>query len=124
MPARIVVVHNDLLFVDELVAALNLAGHEVAAFTDPLVAWNALASARLTEVLITNVQFPPGRSNGVALAHMAHTNRPSIQVIFMARPEFAKACEDTGVFLSVPVTVPDVVRTVELLLQECEFTYR
>jgi DNA-binding NtrC family response regulator len=117
MPARVVVVHNEPGFADELVAALNWAGYEVAVFPDPLAAWDALAAARLTEVLITRVQFPPGKSNGVALAHMARANRPSIQVIFIALPEFAGQCEDVGTFLPLPVPVPQVVKTVKLLLQ-------
>jgi DNA-binding NtrC family response regulator len=117
MPARVVVVHDEPGFVDGLVAALNLAGHQVAAFANPLAAWDALAAARLTEVLITRVQFPPGRSNGLALARWAHVNRPNIQVLFVALPEFAKECEEAGSFLPHPVPVPRVAKAVELLLQ-------
>lgn len=117
MPARVVVVGDEPEFVDELVAALNLAGHEVARFTDPLAAWDALADARRTEVLITDVSFPPGKSNGVALAHMARMKRRGIQVIFVALPEFARECEDTGMFLAQPISVPNVMKNVELLLQ-------
>jgi DNA-binding response OmpR family regulator len=117
MPARVVVVHDEPEFVDELVAALNLAGYQVAVFPDPIAAWGALEAARLTEVLITCVQFPPGKSNGLALAYMARANRRSIQVIFTALPEFASECEDAGVFLPQPVPVRHVVKTVELLLQ-------
>jgi DNA-binding NtrC family response regulator len=118
MPARVVVVHDEPGFVGELVAALHLAGHQVADFTDPLAAWDALAAARLTEVLITGVQFPAGKSNGLALALMARVKRPGIQVIFTARPQFARECEDAGMFLPLPVSVPHVAKTVELLLQQ------
>jgi DNA-binding NtrC family response regulator len=115
MLARVVVVHDEPGFAGSLAAALTLAGHHVAAFADPLAAWDALADARGTEVLITDVQFPPGKSNGVALALMAHAKRPDIQVIFTALPEFAEECEDIGMFLPQPVAVSDVVKTVELL---------
>jgi DNA-binding NtrC family response regulator len=117
MPARVVVVHDEPGFVNELVAALKLAGHEVAVFADALAAWDALAAARLTEVLITRAQFPPGRSNGLALTHMARAKRPGIQVIFTALPEFRRECESEGVFLPLPVPVAHAVKTVELLLQ-------
>ena len=117
MPARVVLVHDETEFVDELIAALTLAGHQVATFTDPLEAWDALAAARLTKVLITRVQFPPGKSNGLALANMVRSKHPKIQVIFVALPEFEADCEDTGVFLPRPVAVSDVIKTVELLLQ-------
>src|ERR1700761_4099317 len=99
MPARVVVVHDEPSFVDELMAALNLAGHRAVAFPDPLAAWDALEAARQTEILITRAQFPPGKSNGLALAHMARLKRPGIQVIFVAQPEFARECEDNGTFL-------------------------
>jgi hypothetical protein len=99
------------------VAALNLAGHQVAVFPDPLAAWDALGAARLTDVLITRVRFPRGKSNGLALAHMARINRRGIQIIFTALPEFARESQDNGVFLPHPVPVPHVVKTVELFLQ-------
>lgn len=116
MPARVVLVHDDAEFVDELVAALTLAGHRVAAYSDPLEAWDALAAARLTEVLITGVQFPPGRSNGFALSHMARAKRPDIQIIFIAAPEFAEECTETGMYLPREVSVRHVVKSVALLL--------
>jgi DNA-binding NtrC family response regulator len=124
MPARVVVVHDEPEFVDELVAALNLAGHQVAVFDNPLEAWNALATPRLTEVLITRVQFPPGKSNGLALALMARANRPGIPVIFTALPEFARECEEVGMFLPLPVPVSHVVKTVELLLRQARIPTR
>jgi DNA-binding NtrC family response regulator len=117
MPARVVVVHDEPGFVDELMAALKLAGHQVVAFTDPLAAWDALAAPRQTEVLITRARFPPGTPNGLALARWAHINCSRIQVIFIALPEFARECEDDGMFLPLPVPVPHVVKTVEILLQ-------
>jgi len=116
MPVRVVLVHDDAIFSDKLVTALISAGHQVAAFRDPLEAWGALEAARLTEVLITRIQFPPGRSNGLALAYMVRSKRPNIQIIFIALPEFAEECKEIGVFLPRAVAVPDVVETVELLL--------
>jgi DNA-binding NtrC family response regulator len=124
MPARVVVVHDEPGFVEELVAALNFAGHQVAAFSDPLAAWDALAAPRLTELLISRVRFPLGKSNGLALALRARTNRPEIQVIFIALPEFARECEDVGLFLPEPVPVSKVVKTVELLLRRMRLRTR
>jgi CheY-like chemotaxis protein len=117
MPARIVVVHDEPGLAEEVASALNLAGHQVDVFIDPLAAWDALAAARLTDVLITRVQFPPGMSNGLALARMARSNRPGIQVIFAALPEFAIDCEGEGVFLPLPVPAPQVVKIVKRILQ-------
>lgn len=118
MPARIVVVHDEPVFVDGLVSALSSAGHQVAVFSDPLAAWDALAAAQKTEVLITRVPFPPGKSNGVALARMAHVNRPQIQVVFISSPEFESDGEGEGTFLPVPVNASQIVKTVDRLLRQ------
>jgi DNA-binding NtrC family response regulator len=93
VPARLVVVHDDPGFSQQAVDALRLAGYEVAAFTDPMAALDALKNALRVEVLITCVQFPPGKPNGVALALMARHKRPGIKVLFTARPEFAEHAE-------------------------------
>jgi CheY-like chemotaxis protein len=45
MPASVVVVHDDTAFLDTAATALRSAGHDVAAFDDPLVALDALESA-------------------------------------------------------------------------------
>lgn len=108
--------HDEADFVNDLVAALNVAGHQVVAFADPIAAWDSLAAARQTEVLVTLVEFPPGKSNGVSLALMARAKRPDIQVIFIALANFAEENKEIGVFLPRLVAVPDVVKTVEMLL--------
>jgi DNA-binding NtrC family response regulator len=96
MPARVVVVHDEREFVDEVATALRSAGHEVATFPDPIAAWDALEAARQTEVLLTRVLFQPGKSNGVALARMARTNRPGIRVLFTALPAICIAYGRAG----------------------------
>ena len=79
MPARIVVVHDDPEFVDQLQSALRRAGRDVAAFADLMDALAALDAAQRIEVLITRMQFPPGKPNGLALARMARHKRPGIR---------------------------------------------
>jgi hypothetical protein len=64
--SRVVVVHDDTELVDELGALLRMHGHEVAAFPDPVAAWDALEAAEKTEVLVTWVEFPPGKPHGRA----------------------------------------------------------
>jgi len=117
MPARIVIVHDEPDFADPLTAALKLAGHDVAMFMDPAVGWDALDAARRVELLITRINFSPGKPNGISLARMARYKRPSIRVVFTARPEFAQHADGLGEFLSMPVNVPDIVQVVERLLE-------
>jgi DNA-binding NtrC family response regulator len=116
VPARIVVVYDDIKFSEELAAQLRAEGHDVAAFPDPLAAWDALEAAKLTEVLVTRVEFPPGRSNGVALASMARLKRPGICVLLLALPKYAEAAAAEGTLLPLPVSVEEAAETVKRLL--------
>ena len=117
MPARVVVVHDDPMFADPLAALLG-AGQDVALFTDPMAALDALDTARTIEVLVTRVRFAPGQPNGIVLARMARIKRPGIRVLFVARPEFAGHTAGLGTFMAQPVSVADVAETVSRLLAE------
>jgi DNA-binding response OmpR family regulator len=112
MPASVVVVHDDPDFVDQLTVALSLAGYDVISFVDPMDALNALDTSLWLEVLVTRVQFGLGRKNGVALARMARSKRPSIWVLLTALPEFKDYAEGLGKFMPMPVSVPYVVDAV------------
>jgi DNA-binding NtrC family response regulator len=116
MPARVVVVHDDTDLVEELAALLRKDGHDVATFPDPLAAWDALEAAARTEVLVTRVEFPPGRSHGVALTSMARSNRPEIRVLLVASPKYQREAEDVGTFMSWPAQTEEVAEAVNRLL--------
>jgi len=120
MPARIVVVHDETDFLDEVATVLRSAGHEVATFTDPIAAWDAVEAGQKTEILVTRVRFPPGMSNGVALARKARSHRPGIKVIFTALPEYAQHTEGLGELLPMPVSAGVVFDTVIRLLKSGE----
>ena len=83
-----------------------------------LAAWGALEPGEQTELLITRVQFPPGRSNGIALARMARIKRRDIHIVFVARREFANQVDEQDAFLPMPVAVRDVVDVVKRLLAD------
>jgi DNA-binding NtrC family response regulator len=117
MPASVVLVHDDLDFVDQLTVALRLAGYDVISFVDPMAALNALDTSRWLEVLVTRVDFGLGKMNGVALARMARFKRPGIRVLFTALPEFANYAEGLGKFMPMPVSVPAVVDSVLGMLE-------
>jgi DNA-binding NtrC family response regulator len=116
MPARIVVVHDDQQFSDQLALALGSAGHDVVTFPDPLAAWDALEAAKLIEVLVTRMEFAPGKSNGQALARMARSKRPQIKVIFTARPEYAEHAAGLGEFLPIPISMEVAIEAITRLL--------
>ena len=118
MPARIVVVHDDADYVQELADGLRAEGHEVATFPDPIAAWDALEAARKTEVLVTRLSFPPGRSNGGALARMARSKRRNIQVLFLSSSQNAEDIEDMGTIMATPAPAEAVATAVKQLLSE------
>ena len=72
---------------------------------------------RLIKVLITGVEFSPGRSNAVALALKARTKRPKLHVLFTAQLELSQATAGLGTLMEAPVTVPAVLATVTRLLK-------
>lgn len=118
MPARIVVVHDEPTFRDPLVASLKASGHDVVAFGDVIEAWDALDGAERIEILVTRVDFGPGKPHGIALARSARLRRPAIRVLFVARPEYREVTLDAGVFIARPVSVPVVAEAVERMLAD------
>ena len=116
MTARIVVVQDDVVFLAAIEAALRAEGHDVAAFSNSLLAWDALAAGNRAQVLLTRIRFPPGQPHGVALARQARAHRPAVRVLFTALPEFQVHTEGLGAFLALPVSPADIVTAAARLL--------
>ena len=90
MPARVVVVHDEPEFVDQLATALGLAGHQVATFPDPLTAWDALEAARRVEVLITRIVFSP--ANQTASPSRGRPDTSARGSVFCSRRRLNSCC--------------------------------
>ena len=117
MPARVVLVHDDPVFVEGALAALRNAGHDdVATFPDSMTALGALEAAKRIELLITRVRFPPGQPHGVSLGLMARQKRPGLKVLLLSRPETEEFTKGVGEVLVAPVTSEDVVARVKAML--------
>ena len=116
IPAPVIVVHDEPSFLDPLVTSLEAAGHDVAAFSDPLLVWEALRTSNKVEILVTRVQFGEGKPHGVALAQWARERSPAVGILFVALPEFQADVEDLGVLLPRPVSVPEVAEAVGRML--------
>jgi|SRR5689334_9694996 len=117
MPARIVVVLNESGFADKTVSALQAQGQDALALTDPMTALDLLERAERLEVLVTCLDFPPGKPNGIALGLMATSKRPGIRVLFVGPAELQKHADGIGTFLTSPVTVSQVVEGVSRMLE-------
>ncbi len=116
MPARIVVVHDEAEFTDEVVSALLHAGWEAVGFLDPMAALDALGRAHDIELLITRVRFGLGKPHGISLALMARHRRPKIKLLFTALPEYEAEAIKMGAFLPLPIDMPELLTVVAGLL--------
>jgi DNA-binding NtrC family response regulator len=112
MAVRVVVVHDEPDVGMEVAVALKVAGYEVDMFPDPMIALDALESSVDISVLITDLEFSPGKPNGISLARMARIRRPGLQVVIVGRPEFAAHADGLGAFVPAPIDIADVVAIV------------
>lgn len=116
MPAPVVVVHNESDTRELAMIALQAAGYEVADFADPIQALNAIRVSGRARVLVTRIDFGPGRLQGVALAQMVRSKQQSIQALFIGRPENQHYTDGVGIFLPVPLDPQALVDAADRLL--------
>jgi len=120
MPAQIVIAHDDAEFADKAASVLRAAGYKVVTLSGSMSALEALDQTRSVELLIACVVFREGTPNGVSLALMARRKQPGIKVLFTALPDAQEYTRDIGEFLAMPVSVADVVATVQWMLAKDE----
>ena len=116
MPARVVVVLNEPGFADKTASALRAQGHDSLALADPMTALELLERAERLELLVTCLDFAPGKPNGIALGRIARLKRPGIRVLFVGPADLEEHAAGLGTFLTSPVTVPQVVEGVLRML--------
>jgi PleD family two-component response regulator len=121
MPAKVVVVLDDLAFANQTVEKLTVQNYETIALPSPLAALDALENAARVEVLITCTVHAEGQPNGVSLALMARSKRRDVKVIFVGTPDQAPYTKGLGTFLTSPTTVEEVVETTVRLLTDEDF---
>jgi len=112
MPARIVVILNKRQIAEDAASALRARGQDALALSDPMTALEALEGAERIEVLVTSLDFAPGKPNGIALGRMARLKRPGIRVLFVGPTDLEQFAEGLGIFMPAPVTGPQVVEGV------------
>ena len=113
MPAPVVVVHQQLETQRMLMSTVRAAGYEVAGFADPLRALDAIEAGSRARVVVTRLDFGPGKLNGIALARMLRHKGLGVQVVFVGKAEKARYLDGTEEFVPHPVdpaAVADAVR--------------
>jgi hypothetical protein len=112
MPARIVVVHDDVEFAGDLLIKL---APDIAWFTDPVEALAALRSAKSIAFLITRLEFQDRQPVGLSLARLARSTRPDVRVVFTGAPGHEDYARGLGEFIPEPVTAAHVGMVIEWL---------
>lgn len=112
MPASVLLVCNDGHALCAWSSALELSGCTVARFTDSMQALDALDAIGSVQVLVTSVDFGPGKLNGVALARMARYRRPSVRVIITGPPGIAHLADGVAEFRAFPLDGRELARTI------------
>jgi hypothetical protein len=112
MPARIVVMHDDLEFAAALAESF---GPAVVWFGDPVRALEALEAARSIAFLITRLQFTDSQPVGLSLARLAMAARPDVRIVFTGLPEHRDYARGLGEFIPEPVNATHVGMVIEWL---------
>ena len=100
MPARIVMVHDDRAFLDQVALALRFEGHEVVAFNEQTGVTVFPRDPVMTDIRIT-------QSSGA---------RAGVRIKVTAYPEASARSDGWGASLPEPLTSSDVVLAVRRLL--------
>jgi hypothetical protein len=69
------------------------------------------------EILVTRVQFAPGRPNRLALSNMARMKLPGIKVLFTVAPQNVEHTKGEGEFVVAPIDIPELVAAVGQLAE-------
>jgi DNA-binding NtrC family response regulator len=116
MPAPVIVVHDEPATRELAVDTLCAAGLQAVGFDDPMKALAAVETDSRVRVLVTRVNFGPGKLNGAALSRMLRYKRPALRTVFVALPEYQVHAEGDGDYVPMPLNAPILVETVARLL--------
>lgn len=117
MPARVVVVHRDPEIAARVTEEIQHTGCTAIGITDSMEALTVLETAQSIEVLVTGVDFPPGKPHGISVARMTRTKRPEVKILFTGSPESEEHTLGVGEFISSSASPADLVECVKRLLK-------
>jgi DNA-binding NtrC family response regulator len=124
MPATIVIVHDDRNVLTAALLTIRAAGHDVAAFSDPMTALNAIEKDSRVRVLVSQIDFGTGKLNGVALSQMLRVKqitqdgKSSLRPIFLDRPEHGHHASGVGEFVPTPLNAQTLVVMIGSVLSD------
>ena len=114
MTAKIIVVEDDVALCYAIGRALEHAGYEVETCTGSTDAWTHVGESAHLDLLLTDLMFPTGQPNGIALARNALYHHPGLPVIYMtAYPKAAEQAKvEDGTLLVKPIDLGALIRRI------------
>ena len=92
---RIVIVEDDVAWLEVVTVMLEHAGHSVVSFTDYRGALDLVEGPDAIDLLLTDIQLPIETPHGISLARMARLRRRSLPILFMTGElELAELVDD------------------------------
>ena len=117
MPAPVVLVHDDPMFLRTAETAFRNAGIEPATFNSSLVALEAVEQAKNVRVLVTRDNFnAPGDPNGASLVLVARRSVPDLKAVFVCSDGTEALAADYGASLNQSAAPAEIVKSVQELL--------
>jgi len=81
--ARVVIVEDDEAYGYVIEKHVSAAGHQVSRYSDWSGVLENLEAGASVDLLVVDLQLPPGTPNGLSLGRMALHARPKLRVIYM-----------------------------------------
>jgi DNA-binding NtrC family response regulator len=118
MHRKVVVVKDDAAFCYAVAKILENAGYEVESYNGSIQAWPFVGASGRFDLLLTDLVFPKGQPNGIALARSAKYHHPKLPVIYMtAYPWGAdQAQAERGPVLVKPIELQALVQQIDEIL--------
>lgn len=118
MPAPVLVVHSERDARELIMSVLQAAGHEAAAFADPIAALDVILAGSRVRVLVTQDDFGPGKLNGINLSLMLKVKGAGVKTVLVGEPENQVHAEDVAPFIPHPIDTGLLAETVSRLLAQ------
>jgi hypothetical protein len=116
MRAKIVVLNQELEFLDAATAELTGAGHDVTAFSDPMIFLEVIEVRVGVDLLITAGAFGGKKPHGISVALMAKQRFNAIKVLFTVGPDLAALASEIGWLVPATVGPRELLTAVQHIL--------
>ena len=127
MRRKVVVVEDDAPFCYAVRKALEQAGYAVESYAGSTEAWSVVGASGTFDLLLTDLIFPKGQPNGIALARSALYHHPQLPVIYMtgdSEHEWSSKGVPESVLLAKPFRLAQLTTAAATLITAADTRHR